>query len=359
MKALVTLPEHTASVQDLPTPQPTSSDEILVRVHYAAQNPTDWKSMRNAPAGRIVGCDFAGTVEKASPSSSSSSWQPGQRVAGWVHGLSGDPIRGAFAEYLVTEASLVYGIPDSVSYADAAVVPLAFATAVQALFSRLRLPEPLPGSQLAKQKGDNPIYFLVSGGTTSVGGYAIQLAKLSGATVIATGSPRNHAYLKSLGADFTVDYKDAHWPEQVRELTHDSLGLALDCISENGTVEAVVDALSTSKGGHAVTLLAVKELREKIKAEKPKVKLESTIAYTVFGRPIDYGDFDNWGGPTPSDKAFWEKYLAILPELLSSGTIKPNRVREFGTIEDILTGFKEQEAGRVNAEKLVYKIITQ
>lgn len=55
-------------------------------------------------------------------------------------------------------------------------------------------------------------------------------------------------------------------------------------------------------------------------------------------------------------KLDWEKYLSLLPELLSSGKIKPNRIREMGGLNDIITGFKEQQEGKVSAEKLVYKI---
>ncbi|OTA53019.1 zinc-binding dehydrogenase [Hypoxylon sp. EC38] len=342
MKALVTIEGKTAAVQEIDIPKP-GEGEILVNVHYVAQNPTDWKAMGSVPPGRIIGCDFAGTVED----NNGSRWRRGQRVAGFVQGASTNPPRGAFAEYVVIEESLVYSIPDEISYQDAAVVPLAFATAVQAMFARLKLPEP---SKPAK----SVFPFLVSGGTSSVGQYAIQLAKLAGAFVVATGSARNHEFLKSLGADAVVDYRDSDWPEQVRKLTHNGLELGFDCISEKGTPEGIIKALSPTKGGHVVAILPVNEVRDKI--ENPKIRLESTIVYTVFERPLKYGAFDNRGEATPHDKALWEKYLALLPEFLSSGKIKPNRVRELGGISDILAGFKEQQEGKVSAEKLVYKI---
>ncbi|KAI1452662.1 zinc-binding dehydrogenase [Annulohypoxylon moriforme] len=342
MKALVTVDGKTAAVKEIDIPKPDEG-EILVKVHYVAQNPTDWKAMKSVQPGRIIGCDFAGTVED----SNGSRWRNGQRVSGFVQGSSVDPLRGVFAEYAVIEASLVYPIPDEISYQDASVVPLAFATAVQAIFGRLNLPEP---SQPAK----DAFPFLVSGGTSSVGQYAVQLAKLAGAFVIATGSARNHEFLKSLGADAVVDYQDPDWPEQVRKLTHDGLEFSFDCISEKGTPEAIIKSLSPAKGGHIITILPVNEIRNKIGNEK--VRLESTIVYTVFERPRSFGAFDNCGDPSPGDKALWEKYLAILPELLSSGKLKPNRVRELGGLNDILSGFQVQQDGKVSAEKLVYKI---
>ncbi|KAI1770515.1 zinc-binding dehydrogenase [Hypoxylon cercidicola] len=342
MKALVTVEDNTAAVQDVEIPKPAEG-EILVKVHYVAQNPTDWKAMQSARPGLIIGCDFAGTVHD----SNGSHWREGQRVAGFVQGTSVDPVRGVFAEYAVIEASLVYPIPDQVSYQDAAVVPLAFATAVQALFDRLKLPEP---SQPAK----SAFPVLINGGTSSVGLYAIQLAKLAGLFVITTGSTKNHQLLKSFGADAVVDYKDPDWPEQVRKLSHDGLEHVFDCISEHGTPEAATRALSPTKGGFIVTLLPVNHIREKL--DNKKIRMEATIIYTVFERPLNYGAFDNYGGPTPQDKATWEKYLTLLPELLSSGKIKPNPVRELGGINEILAGFEEQMQGKVSAEKLIYKI---
>lgn len=343
MQALVTQEDHKVAVQEIDIPKPAEG-EILVKVTYVAQNPTDWKAARGAPPGRIVGCDFAGTIADAN----GSSWREGQRVAGFVQGTSTNgippnPIRGVFAQYCVIEKSLVFAIPDDITDQQAAVIPLPFATAVQAMFQRLQLPEPSKPAKTA-------FPFLVYGGTSSVGKYGIQLGKLAGLFVVATGSKKNHELLKSLGADAVVDYNDADWPEQVRKVTHDGLEHAFDCIAEKGTQEAIAKAMSPTKGGHIVGLLPHK-------LEHPKVKYESTIVYTVFERALKYGAFDNCGDqPTPGDKTIWEKYLSLLPDLLSSGKIKPNRIREMGGLNDIITGFKEQQEGKVSAEKLVYKI---
>lgn len=305
------------------------------------------KAVKEAPPGRVVGCDFAGTVADAN----GSSWREGQRVAGFVQGTSrnglGDkPLRGVFAEYAVIEASLVFSIPDEITDPQAAVVPLAFATAVQALFQRLGLPEP---SKPAK----SAFPVLINGGTSSVGQYAVQLAKLAGLFVVATGSKRNHDLLKSLGADVVVDYNDADWPEQVRKVTHENLEYAFDCVSEKATYAASAAALSPTKGGHIIGLLPQGKARDQVASS---VKLESTIVYTVFERPLVYGAFDNCGPATPQDKAFWEKFLSQLPELLSSGKVKPNRIRELGGLEDIPKGFQLAQEGKVSAEKLVYKV---
>ena len=137
MRALITKGDKTAAVQNVPIPEP-GEGEILVKVHYVAQNPTDWKQVMSVKASRTVGCDFAGTVFEPN----GSHWREGQRVAGFVQGTAPKPPRGSFAEYCVVEASLVFAIPDAITYQQAAVIPLAFATAVQATFQRLGLPEP-------------------------------------------------------------------------------------------------------------------------------------------------------------------------------------------------------------------------
>lgn len=313
------------------------------------------KSSSAAPPGRIVGCDFAGTVVDAN----GSSWKQGQRVAGFVQGTSRNgvgekPLRGVFAEYCLVDSTLVFPIPDTTTDQEAAVLGVAFATAVQVLFQRLGLPEPSSSSS------SSGISLLVNGGASSVGMYAIQLAKLAGLFVVATGSKKNHDLLLSLGADTVVDYRDADWPEQVRKITNDGLEHAFDCISENGTYQATAKALSSTKGGHVVGLLPVRKgdeaVVEELSKKGTKVRLESTIVYTVFERPLNYPGFENCGPATPKDKAIWEKYLVLLPELLSSGKIKPNRIREMGGLDDILAGFEEMKAGKVSAEKFVYKI---
>ncbi|CCF41464.1 alcohol dehydrogenase [Colletotrichum higginsianum] len=197
-----------------------------------------------------------------------------------------------------------------------------------------------------------PIPVLINGGTGSVGLYAIQLAKKAGLRVIATGGKKNHELLKSLGADVTIDYRDEDWIEQVRKAADDNLQHVFDTISEVETTTAVAKAVSP-KGGHVMCILPRKA--DEVGAPQG-VKVESTLGYTVFGRSLKYGAFDNIDGAKPEDKKFWEKYLKLLPKWLEDGSIKPNPTKEFGGLEDIPKGFELQAKGGVSAEKLVYKI---
>src|ERR1700685_111332 len=80
----------------------------------------------------------------------------------------------------------------------------------------------------------------------SVGMAVIQLAKLSGLTVIATASPRNDEYLKSLGADYVFPYGDPNTPAEIKKLTNGKLYLGYDTISEKGTTQLVIDAFGSN-----------------------------------------------------------------------------------------------------------------
>ncbi|KAI1815030.1 zinc-binding dehydrogenase [Poronia punctata] len=347
MKAFVSIENGQGAVREVEKPTP-SEGEILVRVHYVGQNPTDWKGLPHKPPGRIIGCDFAGTVADAN----GSKWREGQRVAGFVQGGQAEPLsRGAFAEYLVTAASFVWAVPDSVSLQSAATVSLAFATAMQAMFQRLGLPEP-------SKPATSAFPVLINGGTSSVGLYAVQLAKLAGLFVIATGSRQNHDLLTSVGADATVDYKDPDWPGKVRALSHDNLRHAFDCVSEPDTVKSVAKALSPTKGGHILVILP--RTQDDVPAGLSKVKVESTVVHTVFGHPIDASGtgFQNWGGRTPEDQKLWEKYLSLLPEYTESGKIKPNSYKELGGLDAIPEGFELHKQNKVRAQKIVYKVLS-
>jgi NADPH:quinone reductase-like Zn-dependent oxidoreductase len=149
----------------------------------------------------------------------------GERVAGCVHGgLNPElDIRGAYSEYVVQEASLVFRYPSTISPESAATIPLASITAALGLFHEMNLP--LPPATCGTS-------ILVWAGSTSVGQYAIQLAKASGCFVITTASPARHDYLKELGADICFDYKDPNVVSQIKQAAKETLAYAFDCISE-------------------------------------------------------------------------------------------------------------------------------
>jgi NADPH:quinone reductase-like Zn-dependent oxidoreductase len=117
---------------------------------------------------------------------------------------------------------------------------------------------------------------LVWSGASAVGQYVVQLAKLSGYTVITTASEKNHAYLKSIGADAVFNYKDPKVGQNIRAYTEGKLKIALDCISEKDSSQKISDSLSPEGGK-----VSVNSPYETI---RPEVEVEMSIVYTLLGK---------------------------------------------------------------------------
>jgi len=124
------------------------------------------------------------------------------------------------------------------SFEDGAALPLASVTAALVIFQKLEFP--LPGT------GTKDVPFLVWGGASSVGMYAIQFASLAGATVIATASKDNHELLKSLGAKHAFDYKDPDVVEKIKSVSNGGVEFGIDCVSEAKTVGQAYKAYAPS-----------------------------------------------------------------------------------------------------------------
>jgi len=167
-------------------------------------------------------------------------------IFSWTAGV-GPQHPGAFAEYLVTYADFVVHVPDNWSLEDAAQLGIAPFTALMALCDLLQFPEPSSSNPVPRPQASttgSSIPILISGGASSVGLYAIQLAKLSGLYVIATASERNFDLVRSLGADLVVDYRDAaRAAKQIQEAAPGPIEHALDCVSTGTSFEIVAASL--------------------------------------------------------------------------------------------------------------------
>ena len=190
-------------------------DRVLVRVQAAALNPLDKHYLRGTPyllrlsagLGRPqdsrMGVDFAGTVE--SVGSAVTRFKPGDVVFGGAD--------GAFGEYVsVREGGSIARVPAGVAPEQAAALPIAAVTALQALRDHGRL---APGQRV-----------LVNGASGGVGHFAVQLAKAMGAHVTAVCSTRNVEMVRALGADAVIDYtrEDFTAGAQRYDLIIDSIG---------------------------------------------------------------------------------------------------------------------------------------
>lgn len=174
----------------VPVPE---DDQVLVRVRASSVNPVEWYGVTGPYFARVgagwrtpkdprVGADLAGVVEVV-----------GRDVEGLAPGdeVFGSGV-GAWAEYAVAHATRLAPKPANVSFEEAAIVPIAGLTALQALRDHGKL-----------QSGEN---VLINGASGGVGTFAVQLAKAFGADVTAVCSTRNVEQARELGADRVVDY---------------------------------------------------------------------------------------------------------------------------------------------------------
>jgi NADPH:quinone reductase-like Zn-dependent oxidoreductase len=175
---------------DAPDPTPTPG-EIVVDVHAASVNAADYKVRLgghgyNVRFPHILGRDFSGVVAATGEGVSDFA------VGDAVFGVNDAGIEGAYAEKLAITAAIVAHKPDRLSHLQAAAVALTGITAIWAIEDTAHL-----------QAGET---ILIQGGAGGVAGFAIQLAKHLGATVLTTASAANADYVRSLGADRVVDY---------------------------------------------------------------------------------------------------------------------------------------------------------
>lgn len=217
--------------EDAPRPEPREN-ELLVRVIACGVNPADPLVISGRLAKEfgthlplIPGYDVAGVVEKTG--AKVTKFKAGDGVYGYA--LFG----GGWAEYAVLAENEAALKPKSVSYVEAAAVPLAALTAWQALVDTAKL----SAGQTA----------LIHGGSGGVGSFAVQIAKARGARVIATASTRNQDLLKELGADEAIDYTKTKFEEVAKEVNvvldpvgRDTLARSYAVVKRGGIVVTIV-----------------------------------------------------------------------------------------------------------------------
>src|SRR3989440_7582226 len=181
------------SLEDVEIPV-VEDDRVLVRVHAASVNALDWHLLRGLPylvrmseglrkpKRSTMGVDVSGRVEAVGKKVTQ--FQPGDEVFGARD--------GAFAEYVAAKEDKLVRKPANVTFEQAAAVPVAGCTALQALRDKGQVQ---PGQKV-----------LINGAAGGVGTFAVQLAKAFGADVTATTNPRNVDLIRSIGADRVIDY---------------------------------------------------------------------------------------------------------------------------------------------------------
>jgi NADPH:quinone reductase-like Zn-dependent oxidoreductase len=256
-------------IDDVEMPQP-KDDEVLVKVHAASVNPVDWKirsgdypmvKQENLPM--TMGRDIAGEIESCG--TRARNMRKGDAIYAFL-GMG----RGGYQEYVTVKASELAAMPGSLSYSEAAAVPLAGITAWQGLFDHGRLTE---GQRV-----------LIHGGSGGVGHLAVQFAKTKGAWVATTVSEPDLKFARELGADQVIDYKAERFEEVV-----EPVDLVFDLISGE-TRERSFDVLK--EGGVMVSTLGKPD---EGKARKKNVRVAGYMAQpngaqlNEIGQLIDRG----------------------------------------------------------------------
>ncbi len=180
-------------------------DDVLIEVYAASVNPVDWKlregylrQMLSDEMPLVIGWDVAGVIQEVGENVSD------LQVGDAVFSRPEIARQGTYAEYVAVDAHLVVKKPESLSFAEAASLPLVSHTAWQVMFEVM---DAKPGDRI-----------FIGAGSGGVGTVAIQLAKANGLYVITSTSTKNVDWVKSLGADEVIDYKQENPADRVRDV---------------------------------------------------------------------------------------------------------------------------------------------
>ncbi|EIN12456.1 GroES-like protein [Punctularia strigosozonata HHB-11173 SS5] len=296
------------AVRATPVPNP-GPGEVLVRVEATALNPVDWKitayTWFQYPG--ILGTDGAGVVEEIGDGVTHLS--KGDKIL-WQGMFKND--RATFQQYALLSADLAAKIPENVSVDEAASIPLTLATAFLALYNKKKVgqgggAELTPFWESSTAYAGQPIVIL--GGATSVGQFVIQLARLSGfSPIITTASEKHTVFLQSLGATHVLSRTisaDALLTE-VAKITSQPVKVVYDAVSLADTQKAAWSLLAP--GGQLLLVLPPAEGIVHGTDGKELVEVLGNVNY-------------------PGQEETGRELYVRLSQLLSDGSIKPNRVQ--------------------------------
>lgn len=294
-------------IKDVQTPKP-SKGQILVEVHAASINPFDWKLRAGYMKEMIpltfpvtMGGDFAGVVTELGESVSK--FKIGDEVYGSALILNGSS--GGFAEVAAVNAANIANKPKSLNSEEAAALPVVGASAVQGFEENIKL-----------QKTQK---ILIHGGAGGIGSIAIQLAKYLGAYVATTVSTDDIQFVKDLGADEVIDYKNQKFEELLKDYdaVFDTVG--------GETADKSFKVLK--KGGVIVSMLG-----------QPNPDLAKQHGVAAIGQGTETN----------------AKHLTRLAELVDSGKIKAQVDKTF-PLDHVKEAFDYQEKSSPRG-KVVLKI---
>jgi len=293
--------------ENAPEPQ-LQPGEVLVRNYAAGVNPIDWKTCSGGGAAPFIGelpfipgWEFSGEVIASGPDVTG--YESGDRVFGFIR----FPNRaGCYSQEIAAPADQISKLPSACDPVEAAGLPLAGLTAWQALFNK--------GGLKPKQR------VLVLAAAGGVGHLAVQLAKWKGAIVTGTASPANHDFLKQLGCDHVIDYKNTALINALKDI---------DLIIDGVGGDTAIEALGCLKqGGVMVTLPSV--------TKDEVISAGESLGHTVL--PIR---------AEPSSKE-----LSELAELLATKTLKLSVAATY-PIENTAQAFEDVASGHTRGKVIL------
>ncbi|KAJ2986504.1 hypothetical protein NUW58_g965 [Xylaria curta] len=344
-------------IVDSSVPVP-GAGQVLIKVIVSGSNPKDWKLSEYYGVQRFnSGDDIAGVVH--SVGSGVIEFKPGDRIAA-MH-PPGSP-GGSFAEYALSPADTAFHIPDNLSFEEAATIPLAAMTAAVLLFRALGLPELWAADD--EIKGSIP--FVIYGGASAVGAYAIQLAKHRGIhpiiVVAGRGTPFVERLIDKSKGDAVVDYRagDEAVIDGIREaLEGAKLRYALDAVRSGKSYINLAKVLTAGKAEEPTSKLAlVLPLPgQSTSAAAPESHLVESFALPVGIEPVFAGVNLVNNPESDRDRTFGFVYSRLFARGLRDGWLKPHpyEVKPGGLngLEDVLKRLKE---GQASAKKYVFRL---
>lgn len=327
------------NLEEIEIPQP-AEHELLVKNDCVAQNPTDVQSLDNNAFGdgTILGCDFVGKVIQVGQNVSRH--DKGDVIAALIWGgeVKG---HGAYANYTLANEYISFKVPKSISPVAAATVPLACCTSWLALFSKDCL--------AIDRKSGKQTSVLIWGGSSSVGLYAIQIARLHNFNIITVCSPKHYDYVKSLGADHVFDYKSDDVIDQVKKVAP-RLQYIFDTIGDNKSSATASHTLGEAGG----TLCTVRPGKANTEGVSSQAKITDVLVWTAFLKDHQYKDF-KWP-VNEDDHKLSAELFEKLPQWLENGTIKPSKYKVLKGLNKMHEGFQEYRDGKISGYKIVYEL---
>ncbi|KAK4945324.1 hypothetical protein LTR10_015483 [Elasticomyces elasticus] len=338
-----------AQVEECLIPEP-EKDEALVRISAVSLNPFDWKMLyrqNTLPAQPVLGCDFAGTVERVGVNVKNV--MIGDRVAGTVYGGNiQTPDNGAFSEYVAASAHMLLHLPTHISFEDASTLPTPLFTAGYCLYKQLSLS--YPGEATDDQQDRPPL--LIYGGATAIGSMMIQLAKLSGHRVLTVCSGASFELVRNYGADMAVDYLELSSVESLIEVCRkEKPRYTIDCISNADSARICASAMQ-EQGGFYISCTANGPA-----IDNPQVKTIKIFAFAMLGHESPFPLTGSMSSSLREDVDFGTEFTARAETLLREDKIKPIAadIRQ-GGLQGIVSGLRDLKASKVGGRRLVYEV---